>query len=189
MGRRVMTLDRQAFAEVCIRLERLIRGSGFAPDAVLSVATGGIYVGELLFRGVPHFETRLQRPSTRFKTPRLKGLVRRLPQPVLDAMRVAEAGVLDLLPTRPVDISRVTVPAGVTGSGRILVVDDAVDSGATLDGVLRALRGAAPKADIRSAAVTVTTAHPLARPDYAVFNNFTLIRFPWSMDTADSPRQ
>ena len=189
MGRRVMTLDRKAFAEVCTRLERLIRGSGFVPDAVLSIATGGVYVGELLFAGTPHFETRLQRPSTRFKTPRLKDIVRRLPQPVLDAVRVAEAGVLGLLPARPVDISRVGLPDGVAACGRILVVDDAVDSGATLDGVLRALRAAAPQAEIRSAAVTVTTARPLAAPDYAVFNNFTLIRFPWSMDTADRERQ
>lgn len=62
----------------------------------------------------------------------------------------------------------------------LVVVDDVVDSGTTLDLVLRAIRQRAkPGTRIRSAAIAVTTAKPLIRPDYALFDR-TLCRFPWS---------
>lgn len=188
MGRRVTTLDRQAFAEVCNRLESIVIAAGFVPDAVLSIAKGGVYVGERLFQAVPHFDTSLQRPSTRYKRPRLKALLRRLPRPALDALRKAEAMLLGVRKPRPIDIAQVIIPTEIATGKRILVVDDAVDSGATLDGVVRALRVVAPEADVRSAVVTVTTKHPLIAPDFTIYNDLTLIRFPWSMDVNDKER-
>lgn len=181
-----MTLDRQAFAEVCGRLESVVADAGFVPDVVLSIAQGGVYVGERLFQDVPHFGTSLQRPSTRYKRPRLKAVLRRLPRPVLDALRKAEAMWLGMRKPRPIDIAQVIIPAEIATGKRILVVDDAVDSGATLDGVVRALCVAAPDAEVRTAVVTVTTKQPLIAPDFVIFNDLTLIRFPWSMDVNDT---
>ncbi|MDE6288676.1 MAG: hypothetical protein K2M00_07835 [Muribaculaceae bacterium] len=181
MGRRVVTLDNAALAEVCARLERNVMSSGFRPEAILSIATGGIKVGELMFNKVPHLTTKLQRPSTKTKKSFVKNIVKRLPRPVQDAMRVAEAGLLELAPTRPADASQVVLPP-LEGLKRILVADDAVDSGATLAAVLKAVEQAAPEAIVMSAAITVTTRQPLVTPDFAIFNNLTLIRFPWSMD-------
>ncbi|MBC7799187.1 MAG: hypothetical protein H7Z10_01075, partial [Gemmatimonadaceae bacterium] len=64
----------------------------------------------------------------------------------------------------------------------VLIVDDAVDSGATLAAVLAEVRRLAPPgARIETAAITVTTAAPIATPDHALFNR-QLCRFPWSMD-------
>lgn len=182
MGRRVITLGREAFSEACCRLESLVAGAGFAPDAVMSIAHGGVYVGEQLFKNIPHFSTSLQRPSTRYKRPRLKAILRLVPQPVLDMLRKVEAMLLALRKPQPVDIAQIVIPEQIVTCKRILVVDDAVDSGATLDGVLRALCVVAPEADVRTAVVTVTTTHPLAVPDFAVYDDLTLIRFPWSMD-------
>lgn len=181
MGRRVVTLDNAALGEVCARLERSALASGFRPDAVLSIATGGIKVGELMFKQLPHLTTKLQRPSTKTKTTFVKNIVKRLPRSVQDAMRVAEAGILELAPTRPADPAQVVLPA-LSDFKRLLVVDDAVDSGATLEAVLAAVKKAVPDAEVKSAAITVTTRQPLAVPDFAIFNNLTLIRFPWSMD-------
>jgi hypoxanthine-guanine phosphoribosyltransferase len=63
----------------------------------------------------------------------------------------------------------------------LLVVDDAVDSGATLMRVLAELRKLVPDGTvIRSAVVAVTTKTPLIEPDY-VFHR-QLCRFPWSLD-------
>lgn len=186
MGRQVVTLNVGSFNEICIRLERMVMSSGFVPDVVLSIATGGVYVGERLFASRPHVTTKLQRPGTAAKTNFFSGIVKKLPQPVLDAMRVAEASVLDILPARVIDPSRVVLD-DLSAYDRILVVDDAVDSGATLNAVLQAVKSAYPEAEVRSAAVTVTTTRPLVTPDFAIFNNYTLIRFPWAMDnrTAD----
>ena len=181
MGRRVVTLDNAALAEVCARLERSVLSSGFRPDAVLSIATGGIKVGELMFSKAPHLTTKLQRPSTKAKKSFVKNIVKRLPRPVQDAMRVAEAGILELAPTRAADSSQVILPP-LEDFKNILIVDDAVDSGATLETVLKAVGQAAPEAIVKSAAVTVTTRQPLVTPDFSIFNNLTLIRFPWSMD-------
>lgn len=181
MGRRVVTLDNAALGEVCARLERSVLSSGYRPDAVLSIATGGVKVGELMFTSLPHLTTKLQRPSTKAKKTFVKNIVKRLPRSVQDAMRVAEAGLLELSPTRPADPSQVELPSLVDFK-KLLIVDDAVDSGATLEAVLSAVKQAIPEADVRSAAVTVTTRQPLVVPDFSIFNNLTLIRFPWSMD-------
>lgn len=112
-------------------------------------------------------------------------MLRRLPRLVLDALRKVEAALLGMRKPRPIDIAQVIIPAEIATGKRILVVDDAVDSGATLDGVVRALCVAAPEAEVRTAVVTVTTKHPLIVPDFVIFNDLTLIRFPWSMDVND----
>lgn len=65
-----------------------------------------------------------------------------------------------------------------------MIVDDAVDSGASMQGVLTALRELSPESEIRTAAVTQTRSKPVVRPDYALFRDRTLIRFPWAMDMA-----
>jgi hypoxanthine phosphoribosyltransferase len=64
----------------------------------------------------------------------------------------------------------------------VLVVDDAVDSGATLIAVLDAVYKAAGSSKVRSAAITVTTENPMVMPDYYLYHDETLIRFPWSID-------
>jgi hypoxanthine phosphoribosyltransferase len=69
-----------------------------------------------------------------------------------------------------------------TASPRVLVVDDAVDSGLTLATVLRVLREISPSnTQFRSAVVTVTLEQPLAEPDYVLYRG-VLCRFPWSFD-------
>ena len=67
---------------------------------------------------------------------------------------------------------------------RILIADDAVDSGVTLATVLRLVDDVCPAGgEIRSAAITQTLENPTARPDYLLFRG-TLCRFPWSFDAA-----
>lgn len=75
------------------------------------------------------------------------------------------------------------VCAGSFGQ-RLLVVDDAVDSGVTLATVLNVLRALCPAGtEIRSAVVTVTLDGPLIQPDFALHRGI-LCRFPWSFDAA-----
>lgn len=177
----VKTLDRSGFPLVCRQLEEAVTASGFRPDAVLSIATGGVFVGELMFEGIPHLQTRLQRPSTKAKGGFVKQLVKQLPRCIQNWLRIAESAFLGIIPHPETAPANVALP-DLSHYRRILIVDDAVDSGATLKAVCLAVASRHETAEIKTAAVTQTTLNPLIKPDFTVFNNKTLIRFPWSMD-------
>ena len=79
-----------------------------------------------------------------------------------------------------VDSSLITVLK--EGGLNVLVVDDAVDSGATLRNVISALMDISPNNVIKTAALTVTRKSPIVMPDYYLYHDRTLMRFPWSED-------
>lgn len=179
---RVITLDNHRFDAACRQLEDLCRD--YAPDLVVAIATGGVYVADRIFGDVAHLTILKQRSVTAHKTGFVARLLRHLPRPVADVLRMAESRVLSLrrpTPGAPVLLD-VAAHDAIKQSGRVLVVDDAVDSGATLLAVLRGVANVEGEREVRSAVVTVTTSHPLVQPDYSLYNNHTLIRFPWSKD-------
>ena len=173
--KKVMTLSDEAFAGACSRLEAATE----RPDVVLGIETGGRYVAESMHAAVPHCYVRLQRGSTPRKS-RLRGLLARLPRPVADALRLAEAWLRGLRRPEPVEF-RGELPRELQGKRRVLIVDDAVGSGATMHAVREAVCRACPEAQVECAAIAVTTRRPLVVPDKYLYSN-VLIRFPWSMD-------
>lgn len=174
-------MDDTSLRQACRLLEEKVRLSGGKPDAILSIRRGGEYVGAKMFSGLPHFAVTLRRPGTRVKSGRLKRVLRLMPRPLLDRLRILESWCLAQFRAARHDDRRVKLP-DLSGYGCILIVDDAVDSGATLSAVSRAVRTRHPHARLLAAAVTVTTVSPVAMPDYYIYNNLTLIRFPWSAD-------
>ena len=118
------------------------------------------------------------------------------PRPVVDRLRLAEHMLLTRKtspPRRPAyqfdpgEIAELDLWLAKTGRRpAILVIDDSVDTGATLARVLDLLKHRAPDADLRSAVITVTTASPLIAPDYTLFRQ-KLCRFPWSLDAQPKP--
>lgn len=177
----VLTLDQDTFAEHCCRLEAAVRARDFMPDAVLGIITGGEAVAARMFVGVPHCGVCLQRPGTATKRGMAGRLLRRLPRGVNNMLRIAEAYMLGLRRSEPRKFNG-ELPPELAGARRILIVDDAVDSGATMQAIYAAVAATHPRAELHSCAITVTTRHPLMRPDTALYNNGTLIRFPWSQD-------
>ncbi len=179
---RVITLDNARFESACRQLESAC--ADHEPDLIVGIATGGVYVAERMFDGVPHVSILKQRRSTARKTASVSRLLRLLPVPVSNLMRMCESRLLSWRKPKPaaaVKLDEMTCRA-VKASRRVLVVDDAVDSGVTLDAVLRGVAAVEGEREIRSAVVTVTTSHPLVHPNYTLYNNHTLIRFPWSKD-------
>lgn len=181
---KVITLDKTDFSASCRRLADEVISCGFTPELIVGIRTGGEYVAREVMAAFPSARlavVELQRPSTRSKS-QFRSLLRRLPRPVLDIMRMAEAQLLALKPKGCVP--DIALPQGLVGDGerKILVVDDAVDSGVTLSVIVKALRKAHPGADVHTAVITVATLRPLIRPYHCLYNNRTLIRFPWSMD-------
>jgi hypoxanthine phosphoribosyltransferase len=191
----VLSFDQSRFDEACAELLRQASRDA-PPDALIGIPTGGLWVAQAMARSVagslPVLPLTCRRPSTAAKqrARRLLAPLARLPRRVKDWLRVMEHSLLTAKkrpPVAPYQFDSAEREHLLEWLGRnrerpvLLVVDDAVDSGATLLRVLAELRDLAPAgAVIRSAVVAVTTKAPLIEPDY-VFHR-QLCRFPWSLD-------
>lgn len=197
---KVITLEIADFAEVCKRLFKLVMDSDFVPDIIVGIRTGGEFValnmwsalhaGDLPEGVLPSpavAMVELHRPATSMKQG-FKGFLSHMPRWLLNGVRMLESIALRLRKISPEDIAArkamlsESLPPTLKclKKRKVLIVDDAVDSGATMLAVAEALREANPEAEIRTAAITVTTPKPLITPDYSMYKD--LIRFPWSMD-------
>ena len=180
---KVKTLSSHDFDQACKSLEAL--AAPFCPDLVIAIPTGGCFVAQRMFADVPHLNIGNSRPSTKTKNKHLNAmkLLRFLPRFMTNALRIIEAHRLARKPhpLKPVNISNAD-KLSITRAHRILIVDDAVDSGATMASLLEALNNIPGQRQIRCAAITSTTPSPLITPHFLLFNNSTLIRFPWAAD-------
>ncbi|MDE5773057.1 MAG: hypothetical protein K2H86_01190 [Muribaculaceae bacterium] len=193
MGYKVLTLLNGDFVEACSRLEQRVAGSGFIPDCIVGIETGGRSVAERMFHSRPHCYTRLQRPSSVARSARLGRLIRLLPRRVCDWLRILEARKLsaDFARRCSNDEVKHSVVAGARlvsvpdiGECRhLLVVDDAIDSGVTMAAVVKAISDRYPDVEIMTAVITETDPDAVIKADFSLYDNKTLIRFPWSMDS------
>lgn len=199
----VHNLDKGKFESACAALMYQVLEE-YRPDLIVGIRTGGFVVAEAMAHAAPHtipvMPLTCRRASTGVKS-RLKLLptiLAALPRPAVDCLRWGEHHLLTArrrtqTKVQHVDHTEATeigrrLTQGSQSSGamssRVLVVDDAVDSGVTLATVLRLLRESSPAdTQFRSAVVTVTLAQPLAEPDYVLYRGI-LCRFPWSFDAA-----
>ncbi|MCM1355723.1 MAG: hypothetical protein NC212_04870 [Staphylococcus sp.] len=181
---KVITLNEKQFASACRELAAMAAERLPEPEMIVGIKTGGEYVAREIHTFFPASMlalVELRRPSTAAKSP-LQGVLSRLPVRVLDWLRIAEARVLALRPARRRPKIEISSDLRRQLPRHILVVDDAVDSGTTMDAIVSALRRARPDVEVRTAVITVTTSSPAISPDYALYRDKTLIRFPWSMD-------
>ena len=196
--KRVITIHKATLCDESTRLMDAIHRSGFDPDLIVGIATGGVLVVEAMeHTGARRFSCELRRTSTerRSRSPLFQRVVSRLPYIVSDRLRQLEDVIGQRLPldakappeTGPAfhrDIDAIVQAAVEDQARNILVVDDAVDSGVTLAAVVQSLRHQLRNAvDVRSAAITVTRppGRRLVSPDYVLYED-TLCRFPWSFD-------
>jgi uncharacterized protein len=192
----VHNLNAQRFASACASLMQQVMAE-FRPDLLVGIRTGGYVVAEAMARAtpsaIPVLPLTCRRAGTaaksRFKL--LPAVLAALPRPAVDCLRWLEHRLLSRRRRTQARVQHIDhAEAAVIGrhlaqgpaSPRVLVVDDAVDSGVTLATVLRLLRETSPAdTQFRSAVVTVTLDQPLAEPDFALYRG-VLCRFPWSFD-------
>lgn len=199
----VIDFDRHRFATACAELMRRAFADQRA-DALIAIPTGGSFVAEAMrdtaAPGIPILPLTCRRPTTSspLRAMLVRGLSATASRSILDRLRVAEHAFLTRLPAHATrqEVHRLDEAeidalrdwlrtAGARPS--LLVVDDAVDSGATLGRVIEVVRALSPPAsDIRSAVISVTTEHPRVEPTYALYRQ--LCRFPWSLDAPTSHR-
>lgn len=193
----VVTFDQAALDAAAACLAEMVADGGQSYfDAVVGVARGGSFVCDAFIKHIPsirfgaRFDISLQRPSTKNKGGKVGRLLRSLPLPVLDTMRMAESRLLSAMRILKSEKTNkdVKIPDELgeiidkkTNPG-ILVIDDAIDSGETLLAIVESLKDRNPGAQIVTAVLTVTTSRPRIMPDYTLYNDKTLIRFPWSND-------
>lgn len=179
---KVITLNNILFIEHCKKLETIIRAS-FTPDLVVGIASGGVNVAQNIFSEIPHAQILLQRPSTdsKKKVSIFINLLKYLPLSLRNFLRIVEAKALSLNKSEKLKDVNIDID-NLEKFKRILLVDDAVDSGITLKSVLTSLSKISSDSEIQTAVITVTTPSPSIQPTYALYNNKTLIRFPWSKD-------
>lgn len=193
----VITLNPQAFEEHASRLAEAVADCGEDRyDAIVGIRRGGSIVCDAFLRHFPtdkageRFDISLQRPSTKHKGGNLNRLLKHLPYSLLNGMRMAEAYVLAAHrkikgPSHTPDVEMeegLKKILATNDKARILVIDDAIDSGDTLWAIVDTLRKTNPEATVETAVMTETTLHPRIRSTYTLYRNRTLIRFPWSND-------
>lgn len=191
---KVKTLYTEDFNNECLLLGHDIF-AGYDPDVIIGVLNGGGYVGRQIAQISPkettYAEVKIQRGGTKKKE---KGLIHRilqsLPYAILDILRILESIVLEYKSKRNNTKREGTIklPENVVSlladgeHKKVLLIDDAIDSGATLLLLKQYLMSKFENIDVKIAVITITTKHPLVVADYYRYYNRTLIRFPWSND-------
>lgn len=194
----IHTLDQQRFDAACAALMHQVL-SEYRPNLLVGIRTGGFFVAQAMAPAsrvpVPVLPLTCRRVATGMKA-RVKILPRLLttmPQPMVDRLRWLEHRLLSnrrrnaAAPQRiePGEAEAIAEHLAQAGTPqRVLVVDDAVDSGVTLATVLELLGRVCPsQTEFRTAVVTVTLDQPLVQPDFVLYRG-VLCRFPWSFDAA-----
>lgn len=192
---KVVTLLDKGFDETCRDLAVQVDAS-YNPDLIIGVLTGGGYVGQRVYQyfagsgAVSYAEINIERGTTGIKRMfGLRRMLRRLPVWLLNILRIVEVLMLEvkarvIVPKRSGEIvlSPEITKSLREGDKRVLVVDDCVDTGATLLKVSEHLKAHFPSSnELKFAVITKAHRKVLLEVDFFLFNR-VLIRFPWSMD-------
>ena len=162
---------------------------------IVGVANGGLPLSEGFYnymsnRGgsCEHAEIKCQRPSTKVKKSftlnerLIKMVFKFVPTFVLNKLRVLEHNKLSK--RKSIDLERDCIwlkkPARARYS-QILIIDDAIDSGASLKRVYNEVYKYFPSSEINTSVIVCTQDKPLFDASFTLFKN-VLVRFPWSLD-------
>lgn len=185
---KVKSLDDRQFEECCSKLASMIKTEWSNPDIIVGIKSGGKYVADKIAMYFPEVSLTYavsRRPSTR-KKKNVGKFLKFLPTVILNGLRIVESMFLKNFGSRErqVTLKFGDLPANEPDNRqiKILIVDDAVDSGETLLAVKNRISEMSDNTEIKTAVITVTTDNPVIKPDYTVFDDKTLIRFPWSID-------
>lgn len=193
----IITLSPALLDEACSRLsEETQKALEHIPDAIIGIRSGGAPIAESIaehigVKNVAYADA--SRPGSGIRA-LLAPLLKAIPRCVTDRLRTVESRILhhnshdNRGGRRNIAFSisgEITMHIAATAVPLLLVVDDAVDSGATLHGVVTGLANMFPHARIVTASITVTTPDPVIMPDICLYRD-TLVRFPWSADYRDT---
>ena len=149
---RIETLDIQALKDASLSLYEKVLAANYVPTHIVAIANGGVFVARPIVEKVgPHItyiEISLQRSSTARKAiPFVRKFLKVSPYWITNQLRRIEAWWLARSTEREQNIEELPdfcanalAEISKESSTHVLVVDDAVDSGATLARVLAGLK-------------------------------------------------
>ena len=193
----VITLTPSLLAKACSQLSPRVKAEGCCPSVLIGIQQGGAEVAKLMKEDFPdaaYCEVRLSRPDTPQKSQGWKHrLLYYMPIWLCNYLRAVESRVNEWQskgkePVRlgeirlPDDIASILNPSNPSTPPLVLLIDDAIDTGATIQQARRQLLEQFPNITLRVAVITVTTPHPICDADFCLYHNRTLCRFPWSND-------
>ena len=190
----VVTFTPALLAEACSQLSHRVKAGGFAPSLLIGIQHGGAEVARRMRNDFPeaaYCEVRLSRPGTEQKSNGLTHrLLQHLPLWICNTLRIVESRVNEWRSKGkdPVRIGTIRLPDDIASTlsspsnPSILLIDDAIDTGATIQQARLQLLKQFPDITIRVAVITVTIPHPICDSDFCLYHNRTLCRFPWSND-------
>lgn len=178
------------FAKECNELSNVVVAE-FKPDLVIGIATGGLHVLDSMseFNGAEKLYIKRQRASTKKKESRnVKKYLKYIPYTILNMIRKLEVVLAEIkfMKGRVRDSHDVIVLRGDSNKLnekelKILIVDDAIDSGGTILDAIDFINSFETSHIIRTAVLTVTFKEPLVQPDFTLYRR-VLLRCPWAMD-------
>lgn len=179
----IKTINDERLREAAIALNALIF-QDFLPDIIIGIKNGGYKVAEIMASEAVHkpllLGVSMQRTSTKNKS-KIKNILRYLPYIITDFLRILEHKMLVFRAKKPLLATEIPELLG-RKNAKILIIDDAVDSGHTLKTVLENVLASVDfSCIIRTAAITLTTDFSIIKPDYTLYKN-VLCRFTWSFD-------
>lgn len=169
------------FNLACQELRQTVETSVFKPDAVIAIPRAGLWIQDVAWKDYAITPVTLIRPSKGKFKKSISGIVKYLPLKLRDNLRIWEAKKL-VKRRHHMDSTGIILPSLPDDVKKILLIDDAVDSGATLKAIIEKFKAEYPDADIRSAVITKTYPDAIYEPDYCIYNDSILIRTPWSID-------
>ena len=191
----IITLRNNEFDEACIRLAEKIN-SHQKPDAIIGVKTGGAVVAAKVYKNfldngmtLKYYDVSASRNTSKVKKKyRLAYIFHYLPETLLNLLRLVEHYFLKanmrICSNQQRNIKLSDALSGYIkklNKGYVYIVDDAIDSGATVRNIIAELNRINPNLDYRSAVLVVTQNKPVIFPDIYLYSN-VLLRFPWSSD-------
>ena len=191
----VITLDKYEFEKACNSLAIKIAETGDIA-ALIGVRTGGAVVARLVYSylekqgmNLKYYEAGASRYAAAAKNSHnIKIFFKYSPMFFLDWLRLVEHYCVNLRMKLTDDVkrsvcldSRLVDYLANLDEGQLIIIDDAIDSGATVKILIDEIKLINPELAVNVAVLVVTQNKPLVSPDVCLYRN-VLIRFPWSSD-------
>jgi len=182
--KKVLDVDLDLLKKMSSNLAQKIESQGYIPDHIIYIERAGAIPGfeMALFFNCSISSIRAKRSGTSFKS-KIKFILRFLPRFVTHFLRRLEIGssIHDANKTRAVSCSE-PLP---NKDKKILLVDDAVDTGHSIGAVLNYLtHKGLKKENIKIAVLTTTGPDPVVSADFMHLDQ-VICAFPWSYDSRE----
>lgn len=184
INRMFKTISLEDLDQIINQLYELIDNDGFVPDYVVYIERAGRLIGckmaECFKCPVTGIKSLNSKEKIRDKFGKLFQI---LPKQITHYLKIIERNSFYHNSKKDIEFSFVQQADNLLG--RVLLVDDAIDSGRSLQKAISFLNSKGIKRDsLKTAVITTSMSNPKVRADYSYFDN-TVCYFPWAIDSQE----